>query len=69
MDGGERAAGAAGRTIATAGAFWLLGLLLAFHPTLLTGLARIQGAPDALAGAERTCATPICVKPRNPAPA
>jgi hypothetical protein len=45
VDGGERGGGAAGRAIATAGAFWLLGLLLAFHPTLLTGFARIQGAP------------------------
>ena len=26
-------------------AFWALGLLLAFHPTLLTGFARMQGAP------------------------
>ncbi len=33
------------RPAMVAGAFWILGLLLAFHPMLLTGLARMQGAP------------------------
>lgn len=33
------------RNLGIAAAFWALGLLLAFHPTLLTGFARQQGAP------------------------
>lgn len=33
------------RSAAVAAAFWALGLVLAFHPTLLSGGARMQGAP------------------------
>jgi hypothetical protein len=33
------------RPAMVAGAFWIIGLLLAFHPTLLTEFSRMQGAP------------------------
>lgn len=33
------------RSAVSAAAFWALGMVLAFHPMLLTGLSRMQGAP------------------------